>query len=46
MIGHNINLLRQVACLVVNPIKVDNFTFLFKCTPASQTSDSLTVLTY
>ena len=28
-IGYNINILQQTACLVVNPIRVDNFTFLF-----------------
>ena len=26
--GYNINVLRQIACLVVNPIAVDNFAFL------------------
>ena len=35
--------LRQTVCLVVNPIKVDNFAFLFNCTPAGQTSDSMMV---
>ena len=28
-IGYNINVLQQVACLVVNPITVGNFVFLF-----------------
>ena len=32
------------ACLVVNPITVGNFAFLFKCTPVGRTSDSMTVL--
>ena len=32
-IGYNINVLQQTACLVVNPITVSNFTFLFNCTP-------------
>ena len=32
-IGYNINVLQQTACLVVNPITVDNFAFLFNCTP-------------
>ena len=31
-IGHNIYVLRQTACLVVNPIKVNSFAFLFNCT--------------
>ena len=32
-IGYNINVLQQTACLVVNPIAVGNFAFLFNCTP-------------
>ena len=31
-IGYNINVLQQNACLVVNPITVGNFAFLFNCT--------------
>ena len=27
-----IDVLRQTACLVVNPIKVNNFAYLFDCT--------------
>ena len=30
-IGYNINVLQQTACLVVNPIMVGNFAFLFNC---------------
>ena len=37
-IGYNINVLQQTACLVVNPITVGNFAFLFNCTPAGWTS--------
>ena len=44
-IGYNINLLQQTACLVVNPITVGNFAFLFNCTPVGRTSDSMTVPT-
>ena len=44
-IGYNINVLQQTACLVVNPITVGNFAFLFNCTPVSWTSDSMTVPT-
>ena len=44
-IGYNINVLQQTACLVVNPIEVVNFAFLFNCTPAGRTSDSMTVST-
>ena len=32
-ISYNINVLQQTACLVVNPITVGNFAFLFNCTP-------------
>ena len=35
-IGYNINVLQQTACLVVNPITVGNFAFLFNCMPVSQ----------
>ena len=44
-IGYNIDVLRQTACLVVNPITVGNFAFLFNCTPVGQTSDSIMVPT-
>ena len=44
-IGYNINVLQQTACLVVNPITVGNFAFLFNCTPVGQTSDSMMVPT-
>ena len=37
-IGCNINVLRQTACLVVNPIKVNNFAYLFNCTTVSRAS--------
>ena len=38
-IGHNINAMRQTACLVVNPIKVNSFTYLFNCTTVGPTLD-------
>ena len=44
-IGYNINALQQTAWLVVNPITVGNFAFLFICTPVGWTSDSMTVPT-
>ena len=31
-IGYKMDVLRQTACLVVNPIKVNNFAKLFDCT--------------
>ena len=40
-IGSNINVLQHSMCLVVNPITVGNFAFLFNCTPVGLTSDSL-----
>ena len=36
-IGYNINVLQQTACLVVNPIMVGSFAFLFNCTPVGRT---------
>ena len=44
-IGYNINVLLQTACLVVNPIMVGNFAFLFNCMPVGRTSDSMIVPT-
>ena len=40
-IGYNINIMRQSACLVFNPIRVNNFASLFNCTPVGQASDSM-----
>ena len=31
-IGYNLNVMRQSACLVINPIKVDGYAALFNCT--------------
>ena len=44
-IGYTINVLQQTAYLVVNPITVGNFAFLFNCTPVGRTSESMTVPT-
>ena len=44
-IGYNINVLQQTACLVVNPITVGNFAFLFNCTTVGRFSDSMTIPT-
>ena len=38
-IGYNKNIMRQTACLVVNPIKVNSFAYLFNCTTVGGTSD-------
>ena len=40
-IGYNINILRQSACLVFNPITVNNFASPLKCTPVGRASDSM-----
>ena len=40
-IGYNINVMRQSACSVINPIMVDNFVSLFNCTPVGGASDSM-----
>ena len=44
-IGYNIYVSKQTASLVVNPITVGNFAFLFNCKPAGLASDSMTVPT-
>ena len=38
-IGYNIDVLRQTACLVVNPIKVYMFAYHFNCTTVARVSD-------
>ena len=38
-ICNNIDVLRQTACLVVNPIKANNFAHLFNCTTVGRASD-------
>ena len=40
-IEYNINVMRQYACLVINPIMVDSFASLFNCTPVGRASDSM-----
>ena len=40
-IGYNINIMRQSACLVLNPVTVNNFVSLFNCTPVGRGSDSM-----
>ena len=40
-IGYNLNVMRQSACLVINPIMVDSFAALFNCTPVDRASDSM-----
>ena len=40
-IGYNLNVMRQSACLVINPITVDGYPTLFNCTPVDWASDSM-----
>ena len=40
-IGYNLNVMRQSACLVINPITVDGYAALFNCTPVDRESDSM-----
>ena len=37
----NLNVMRQSACLVINPITVDGYAALFNCTPVDLASDSM-----
>ena len=37
--GYNKDVLQQSACLVVNPIKVNSFAYLFNCTTVGRASD-------
>ena len=43
-VGYNLDIMRQSACLVLNPITVYSYGFLFNCTTVGQASDSLTAL--
>ena len=40
-IGYNLNVMRQSACLLFNPIMVDNYAAFFNCTPVGRASDSM-----
>ena len=40
-IGDNLNVMPQSACLVINPITVDNFAALFNCTPVYRALDAM-----
>ena len=44
-IGYDLNVMRQSACLVINPIIVEHFATLFNCTPVDRASDSMMVPT-
>ena len=40
-IGCDLNVVRQSACLVFNPIMVDNYAAFFNCTPVGRASASM-----
>ena len=44
-VGYNLDIMRQSACLVLNPITVYSYCFLFNCTTVGQAIDSMTALT-
>ena len=44
-VGYNLDVMRQSVCLVLNPITVYSYGFLFNCTTVGQASDSTTALT-
>ena len=43
--GYNLDVMRQSACLVLNPVRVSSYGFLFNFTTMGQASDSKTALT-
>ena len=44
-VGYNLDIKRQSACLVLNPIMVYSYGFLFNCTTVGQTAYSMMALT-
>ena len=45
-IGYNPNVMRQSACLVIDPISVDGYAELLNCTPMDRASDSMMAPTF
>ena len=43
-VGYNLDIMRQSACLVLNPITVYSYGLFFNCTTVGQASDSMTAL--
>ena len=43
-VGYNLDVMRQTASLVLNPITVYSYGFLFNCKTVGQASDSMTAL--
>ena len=44
-VAYNLDVMRQSACLVLNPITVYRYGFPFNCTTVGQALDSMTALT-
>ena len=44
-IGYSLDIMRQIACVVVNPIIANGYASLFNCTTAVRVSDSMTAFT-
>ena len=44
-VGYNLDIMRQPACIVLNPITAYSYGFLLNCTMVGQASDSMTALT-
>ena len=40
--GNSLDIMRQTACLVFNPIMIEGYAVLFSCTAVVQASDSMT----
>ena len=43
-VGYSIDIMRQSACLVVNPVRVDSYGFLFNCRTVGQASHFMMAL--
>ena len=43
-VGYNLDIMRQSACLVLNPITIYSYGFLFNCTTVGQASDSMRLI--
>ena len=39
--GYSLDIMRQTACLVFNPIMIEGYAALFSCTAVVQASDSM-----
>ena len=45
MVGYNLDITRQFACLILSPITVYSYGFLLNCMSVDQASDTMTALT-